>query len=118
MLALALVLVTITVLLLPSVGTYARQRSELETLRSSIQAKTAEQAGLLQQIGRWDDPAYIKQQARDRINLVMPGERKYMVIGEVAEDEAVPVNESPNQVRTDLPWMDALWDTVKRSATD
>ncbi|GAA3703238.1 hypothetical protein GCM10023081_44520 [Arthrobacter ginkgonis] len=118
MLALALVLVTITVLLLPSVGTYARQRSELETLRFSIQAKTAEQADLKQQIARWDDPAYIKQQARDRINLVMPGERKYMVIGEVAEDEAVPVNESPNQVRTDLPWMDALWDTVKRSATD
>ena len=117
MLALAVVLVTITVLLLPSVGTYVAQRQEMGELRESIAAKQLEQAELQQQIARWDDPVYIRQQARDRINLVMPGERKYMVIGSAGE-EALPESESPGEVRTDLPWVDALWDTVQRSATD
>ncbi|MFB0836259.1 FtsB family cell division protein [Arthrobacter halodurans] len=117
MLALAVVLVTITVLLLPSVGTYVAQRQEMGELRESIAAKQLEQAELQQQIARWDDPVYIRQQARDRINLVMPGERKYMVIGSAGE-EPVPESESPGDVRTDLPWVDALWDTVQRSATD
>lgn len=117
MLALAVVLVAITILLLPSVGTYMNQRAEIGELRESIAAKQGEQAELNEQIARWDDPVYIKQQARDRINLVMPGERKYMVIGSSGEDPAIE-NESPGEVRTDLPWVDALWDTVKRSATD
>lgn len=117
MLALAVVLVAITILLLPSVGTYMTQRAEMGELRESIAAKQAEQAELNEQIARWDDPVYIKQQARDRINLVMPGERKYMVIGSAGEDPVVE-SQSPGEVRTDLPWVDALWDTVKRSATD
>jgi cell division protein FtsB len=104
--------------LFPTVGTFVKQQQEISALRESIAAKTAEQEQLKQEIARWDDPEYIKQQARDRINLVMPGERKYMVIGATGEDANVPENQSPNEVRTDLPWADALWDTVKRAATD
>ncbi|MEE1619908.1 septum formation initiator family protein [Zafaria sp. Z1313] len=117
LLALAVVLVAITILLLPSVATYAGQRAEMAQLRETIAVQEAEQAELKEQIARWDDPVYIRQQARERINLVMPGERKYMVVGAPAEEE-LPENASPGDVRTDLPWVDALWDTVKRSATD
>lgn len=104
--------------LFPTVGTFIKQRAEIQALRESIAEKTVEQDQLKQEIARWSDPEYIKQQARDRINLVMPGERKYMVIGATGQDANVPENQSPNEVRTDLPWADALWDTVKRAATD
>jgi len=104
--------------LFPTVGTFIKQRAEIQALRESIAEKTVEQEQLKQEVARWSDPEYIKQQARDRINLVMPGERKYMVIGATGEDANVPENQSPNEVRTDLPWADALWDTVKRAATD
>ena len=107
------------VLLVPSIGTYARQSDEIAALRTSIDAKQAEQEALKEQIARWDDPLYIKQQARDRINLVMPGERNYMVVGTAPEDvDPEEANQSPAEVRTDLPWVDALFDSVQRAATD
>ena len=118
-LALSIAMSVFALLLVPSIGTYARQHEELATLRDSIAAKEAEQEDLKDQIARWDDPLYIKQQARDRINLVMPGERNYMVVGTKPSD--IPVaeeNHSPNEIRTDLPWVDALYDSVHRAATD
>ncbi|MFJ6417824.1 septum formation initiator family protein [Paeniglutamicibacter sp. NPDC091659] len=118
-LALSISLSVFAMLLVPSIGTYARQRDEIAALEAVITAKQAEQEGLKEQIARWDDPLYIKQQARDRINLVMPGERNYMVVGRKPTD-APPVeeNHSPNEIRTDLPWVDALFDSVQRAATD
>ena len=118
-LALSISLSVFAMLLVPSIGTYARQRDEIAALEASIAEKQAEQEGLKDQIARWDDPLYIKQQARDRINLVMPGERNYMVVGSKPTD-APPeeANKSPNEIRTDLPWVDALFDSVQRAATD
>lgn len=118
-LALSIAMSVFALLLVPSIGTYARQHEEIAALRASIAAKETERENLKDQIARWDDPLYIKQQARDRINLVMPGERNYMVVGSKPTD-APPVeeNHSPNQIRTDLPWVDALFDSVQRAATD
>lgn len=119
LLALSIALSVFAVLLVPSIGTYARQSDEIAALRTSIDAKQAEQEALKEQIARWDDPLYIKQQARDRINLVMPGERNYMVVGTAPEDvDPEEANQSPAEVRTDLPWVDALFDSVQRAATD
>ncbi|WP_258142614.1 septum formation initiator family protein [Arthrobacter sp. MYb227] len=118
-LALSIAMSVFALLLVPSIGTYARQHEELAVLRDSIAAKESEQENLKDQIARWDDPLYIKQQARDRINLVMPGERNYMVVGTQPTD--IPLaeeNHSPNEIRTDLPWVDALYDSVQRAATD
>ncbi|RZU62121.1 FtsB family cell division protein [Zhihengliuella halotolerans] len=119
LIALAVVLAAVTIMLLPTVGVYMDQREELQELRANIAQLEEEQDGLETLIARWEDPAYIRQQARERINLVMPGERKYMVVGEPAPEESpLPENASPSEVRTDLPWVDALWDSVKRAATD
>lgn len=119
LLALSIALSVFAVLLVPSIGTYSRQHDEISALRTSIEDKQVEQESLKDQIARWDDPLYIKQQARDRINLVMPGERNYMVVGtQPAEDAEGDVNQSPEEVRTDLPWVDALFDSMQRAATD
>lgn len=118
-LALSISLSVFAMLLVPSIGTYVRQHDEVSALRDSIAAKQAEQEELKDQIARWDDPLYIKQQARDRINLVMPGERNYMVVGsKPTDDSPAQENHSPNEIRTDLPWVDALYDSVLRAATD
>lgn len=119
LLALSIALSVFAVLLVPSIGTYSRQHDEISALRTSIEDKQVEQESLKDQIARWDDPLYIKQQARDRINLVMPGERNYMVVGtQPADDVEGEVNQSPEEVRTDLPWVDALFDSMQRAATD
>ncbi|WP_246165492.1 FtsB family cell division protein [Arthrobacter yangruifuii] len=115
LLVLAMVMVAITVLLAPSVRTYLQQRSDIAVAKAEIAEAEATQAELEVQLGRWEDPAYIKQQARDRIFLVMPGEKRYLVKGEngVEEAEQLAAEEEPE----DLPWVDSLWDSVKKSAT-
>ncbi|MCC3302855.1 FtsB family cell division protein [Arthrobacter sp. zg-Y895] len=115
LLVLAMVMVAITVLLAPSVRTYLQQRSEIAVMKSEIAEAQATQAELEVQLGRWEDPAYIKQQARDRIFLVMPGEKRYLVKGEngVEQAEELAAEEEPE----DLQWVDSLWDSVKKSAT-
>ena len=115
LLALGVVMLAITVLLAPSVHTWVQQRSEIAALEAEIARTQAEQQDLERQLDRWEDPAYIRQQARDRIFLVMPGDRTYLVKGEngveVAETSAA-AEESP-----DLEWVDALWESVRSSAT-
>lgn len=115
----ALIVITVLMVLavLPSINTYIQQQAEISELQADIDRRKEEQEQLHAEIARWDDPAYVKQQARDRINLVMPGERKYLVIGDLPETETEPA-ESPHDVRADLPWADALFDSIRRAGTD
>ncbi len=116
MLALAVVLVTITILLAPSVRIFIEQRSEIAALEREIAAEQKTQSKLERELARWEDPEYIKQQARDRIFYVMPGETRYLVTGTegLSESEEHASVAAPSN----LPWVDALWDSVKRAATD
>ena len=105
-----------TVLLAPSVRVFIEQRSAISKLQAEIAQEQAEQDELKKEIARWDDPEYIKQQARDRIFYVMPGETRYMVTGTEGLSESK--EHASKAAPSDLPWVDALWDSVKRSATD
>lgn len=116
LLALAVVLVTITVLLAPSVRTFLQQQAETDALQDRITALQQEQDGLETAIARWEDPAYIKQQARDRLFLVMPGETRYLVKGGTAVEPSE--EQRSDAAPEDLPWADALWESVERAATD
>ncbi|MBG6182857.1 cell division protein FtsB [Arthrobacter sp. CAN_A214] len=116
LLALAVVLVAVTVLLAPSLNTYLQQQAELDALRQDIARQEQLQAEHQTELARWDDPAYIKQQARDRIFLVMPGETRYLVKGgQGIEDASAAGSDAKPE---DLPWVDSLWSTVSRAATD
>ena len=73
-----LTIVTLVVIsfLVPTVRTYFQQNAEIEELSDQIAQEEDRQAELYSQLQRWDDPEYVRQQARERINLVMPGERR------------------------------------------
>lgn len=115
LLALGIVMVVITVLLAPSVRTFLQQRSEIAALEAEIAREQQVGQELEETLDRWEDPAFIKAQARERIFLVMPGETRYLVKGEngVEDVEEQAAAEAPQ----DLEWVDALWDSVLRSAT-
>ncbi|WP_028270474.1 FtsB family cell division protein [Arthrobacter sp. UNC362MFTsu5.1] len=120
MLALAVVMIAITIMLAPTVKIFIDKRAEIAALEADIAARQAEQEGLKLQVSRWQDPNYVKQQARDRINMVMPGETGYWVFG-----SDLPAGTASGQGGTgsaqdpaNLPWVDSLWESIRRSATD
>ncbi|MEA5456245.1 septum formation initiator family protein [Sinomonas sp. JGH33] len=120
--ALVLVLVAVTVMLAPTVRVFLGQRAEIQTIQADIAAKQGDQANLKSLISRWQDPAYIQQQARDRINMVMPGETSYWVFGDAASSSASnqgsATGASPGTAPSNVPWTQSLWDSVRRAATD
>ncbi len=119
LLALAVVLLTITVLLAPSVHTYLQQGEQISALSQDIAAKTQQQSDLKSELSRWSDPAYIKQQARDRVNMVMPGETGYWVYGADGISAQPESSNAKSQAAPpeNLPWVDGLWESIRRSAT-
>ncbi len=63
-----------------SLRVYLVQRSELALAQQQIADRTARVESLALELERWDDPAYVKAQARTRLGWVMPGEVGYRVI--------------------------------------
>jgi cell division protein FtsB len=120
LLALAVVMVAITIMLAPTVKIFVDKRAEIAALQADITAKQAQQTDLKRQVSRWQDPNYVKQQARDRINMVMPGETGYWVFGSdlPAGTSGGAAGEGSAQDPANLPWVDALWQSIRRSATD
>jgi cell division protein FtsB len=120
MLALAVVMIAITIMLAPTVKIFIDKRAEIAALEADIAAKQSAQDDLKRQVSRWQDPNYVKQQARDRINMVMPGETGYWVFGSdmpagtAASDPGAAAAQDPANV----PWVDSLWESIRRSATD
>src|SRR5699024_10930818 len=69
---------------------------------------------------RWEDPAFVQQQARERYNMVMPGERKYLVLDDEQEDrlaESEP-GVAPLDEDVEMGWADRLWGSVLSSGQE
>lgn len=64
-----------------SLRVWVIQSQELAATNAEIERQTARVAELEDQLQRWNDPAYVKAQARQRLGWVMPGEVGYRVVG-------------------------------------
>ncbi|WP_394941588.1 septum formation initiator family protein [Psychromicrobium sp. YIM B11713] len=110
-------MIAIAVMLTPTLNTYLQQRSNIASLKADIVAEQEQQKDLQNQISRWNDPAYVKQQARDRVNMMMPGETGYWVYGG-SSTPAAPQEAGTSANPDSLPWVDGLWQSILRSATE
>ena len=78
---LVLVLAVLTVSYASSLRAYLQQRSHIGDLKAQIAEREASISDLEREKRRWDDPAYVKAQARARFGYLMPGESGFEVIG-------------------------------------
>jgi len=110
-------LVVVGLLVISYVGTmriYLNQQSDMATARTQIAERQATIAQLQDELSRWNDPSYIKTQARERLGWVMPGEVGYRVIGTdgtVVSGEVGSIkgnNDPANQA-----WYERIWSSVQ-----
>ena len=80
-----LVLAVLTVSYASSLRAYLEQRGHINDLKTQIAEHEANIDSLESEKDRWEDPAYVAKQARERLGYVMPGEKTYLVLGEDGE---------------------------------
>jgi len=97
------------VLLAPTVRSYFAQRSEIAALEREVAQGQERVAQLEAEQERWKDPAYVEQQARERLKFVRPGEVSYTVIG---ADEIIGQQVASGQIPQTQPWYDRLWASI------
>jgi len=96
--------------LVPTLGTYIDQRQKIAALEASVQVTADQIKALEQERERWEDPAYITTQARERLYYVKPGEVVYLVDNDLdpasLPQEQTPVSDELEERAAD--WMPQL----------
>ena len=113
---LVLVLAVLTVSYASSLRAYLQQRSHIGDLKAQIAEREASIDQLEREKRRWDDPAYVKAQARARFGYLMPGESGFEVIGVDGRPlEAQASLNDPDEVIRTVPkaWWTAAWESVE-----
>jgi cell division protein FtsL len=114
-LVLGAVLVLLLVVLAAPVHRYLATRSALTQADRERKANQTELVQLQQQVAQWNDPAYIAQQARARLQFAMPGDTVYVVVA----PNAKPVTGTPaprDSTATRVPgdsWNERLWGSIR-----
>lgn len=95
------------------VRTYLEQRAEINALRDSQGDQRDRIDELKTDRAKWDDPDYVRAQARERLLLVQPGEELIIIIDD-PEGAAADAGEKPPP-EPDAPWYDDLWDSFNEA---
>ncbi|WP_295012032.1 septum formation initiator family protein [uncultured Microbacterium sp.] len=96
--------------LVPTLGTYLDQRQRITVLEQSVHVTQDKIDALKAERKRWEDPAYVTTQARERLYYFKPGEVVYLIDNDIdpaaqPKDEA-PISDTAQERRAD--WGDQL----------
>ena len=102
--AFAIVLTVITLVLAPPIKNYFTQRAQISALESQLKSDHSALDAARKQLTLWQDPNYIKSQARERLHFVLPGERQYIVTGVDGEQTTTNTTDVVNNLPEGQPW--------------
>jgi cell division protein FtsB len=114
------VLVILALLIAPYVRPYLAQRSQLAQGREDLVRLQREVDALQAERDRWNDPDYVKAQARARLHMVLPGEVGYVRLdpnpsGGAKTDPRSAAAAVPQ--RSGEAWYGTLWQSVHTAGT-
>ena len=113
---LVLVVAVLTVSYASSLRAYLQQRSHIAELKAQIAERSASIDDLEREKRRWNDPAFVQAQARERFGYLMPGETSYVVLGEDGkplESETDLPDASEVQKREPQAWWGPVWQSTE-----
>jgi cell division protein FtsB len=110
-LVLALVILGVGILG-PQINVLVEQRRDVADLEQLVREKEMAIDDLEKQRARWEDPAYIRAQARERLFYVMPGDISFIVISDVPIVERPLEKPSTAVQSTESDWVRGLFNSV------
>ena len=111
--AVFVLIVAALVILAPSLRLLVEQQQEIAALEQRVIEQQAVVDQLQTEIDRWQDPAYIEAQARDRLLYVYPGDISYLVIDDGLTPDSgggTPISDEIQSTRID--WTRALLSSI------
>jgi cell division protein FtsB len=90
---------------------YLDQRSDIATLRDKAAAQEKDVREMQAELERWKDPAYVRQQAREKLHFVNPGDTGFQVVPAPA---AAPAPGTSHGRPAGL-WQERLWESVRKA---
>lgn len=109
------VLVVVTILILAAIAVplrnYFQGRSEIARLNETIAAKELEKELLLDEIERYNDEAFIREEARRRLGLIEPGETAFRIIDPAMEQDPATTSSEEEETEPE-PWYEILWGSI------
>ena len=101
------------IVLAPSLKLVIEQHQQLANMQKSAELQARQVAQLKTQVARWNDPAYIEAQARNRLLYVFPGEYAYLVIPDPSKtpvQNGEPISKHIQNTQVD--WVGALTSSI------
>ncbi|MED7948054.1 MULTISPECIES: septum formation initiator family protein [unclassified Streptomyces] len=121
---LVLVLCSLVAILAYPTRQFISQRSEISSQRAKAEHARQQVEQLRREKARWQDPEYVKVQARARLHYAMPGETPYIAVDPAAGEAtrssvgAPPPAQGPatGPAKAARPWYAGIWDSVDAAA--
>ena len=111
--AVFVLIVAALVILAPSLRLLVEQQQEIAALEQRVIDQQAVVDELQTEIDRWQDPAYIEAQARDRLLYVYPGDISYLVIDDGLTSESGDGTLVSDEIQsTRIDWTRALLSSI------
>ena len=106
-------IVAALVSLAPSLKNLVEQQQEIALREQQLADARNQVDELEQQVARWQDPAYLKAQARDRLIYAFPGDITYLVADDRENVAATPVLPISDELQTSkVDWARSMLDSV------
>ena len=113
--AIAAIFFALALFLAPPIKNYFTQRAQISALKSQVASDRTALEKARAELSTWQDPNYVKSQARERLHFVMPGERQYIVTGTDITKSQPQTTQIASQLPEGAPWYTKLIASVTES---
>ncbi|HET6816313.1 MAG TPA: septum formation initiator family protein [Mycobacteriales bacterium] len=110
---LAVALASVALALALPFKVWVAQRGQISELQAQTRAAQQRIAALKAEEQQWQDPNYVRQQARERLHYVMPGETAYVVLDDRSAKRARSQHRTQTTSELTGPWYSRLWQSVQ-----
>ena len=107
-LALSAILFILALAIAPPVKNYFTQRAQISALKSQLSADNVALQKAREELLLWQDPDFVKTQARERLHFVLPGERQYIVTETISDGTQKSTTKIATSLVDGQPWYSRL----------